>query len=117
MFSLTKCLRQRYFVLIFGGHMKKLIIVLSLIVSTAAFAKPGDVCNPGKKVLEKAALTLAKINNPEGELSVQLAPYDDAEGYFKVIVDDNYGYYDTIIVTQESSNGFCRIISISEAGL
>ena len=95
--------------------MKTSIIFLSLIVSTVSFAKTGELCNPGKKVLEKAALTLAKINNPEGELSVQLAPFEKAEASFKVIVDDNYGYYDTIIVTEETSNGFCRIKSITES--
>lgn len=97
--------------------MKKLLILISLVLSTATFAKSGDACNPGAKVLEKAALMLAKSNNPEaasrGELSAKLDSSATGSA-FKVVIDDNYGLYDTVIVTEESSNGSCRIKSITE---
>lgn len=95
-------------------NMKTTLVLLSLVFSTAIFAKEGDFCNPGKKALEKAAYTLAKINNPEGEITVQLAPTSADVKAFVVIVDDNYGISLTDITTAESQNGFCRIKSVTE---
>ena len=65
------------------------------------------------KALEKAALTIARINQPESELSVKLSETTNSSS-FTVVVDDNYGLFDIVIVTEESSNGFCRIKSVTE---
>ena len=94
--------------------MKTLTIVMAFLAfSAAAFAAEGQGCNPGKEKLEAAALSLALINNPEGELSVKLKHALNTKTYI-VIVDDNYGLSETVIKTQETSNGFCRIKSITE---
>jgi hypothetical protein len=94
--------------------MKAITIMATLLlISQLSFAKTSEGCNPGKEALEKAALTLAKINNPDGELTAKLIGQIDAET-FVVSIDDNYGLSNTTLKTRLSENGFCRIISINE---
>ena len=89
--------------------MKTLVTVMASII---AFSTLSQACQLDATILENAALGLAKINNPEGEITAKLVSSKGA--VYKIMIDDNYGTYTTTIKTKKSENGFCRIKSITE---
>jgi len=93
--------------------MKKLLF-MSLIFSfsNSVLAAYGDLCHPGERKIESAALALSRINNPDGDLSIHKV-VQVSKGQFNVTVDDNYGYFDIEVAATEASN-HCRITKVIE---
>lgn len=93
--------------------LKTLTMSLTLTALILTFANLSQACQIDAETLEKASLSLAKLNNPDGELTAKLV--SSKGSVYKVIIDDTYGVYKTTIKTALSGNGkFCRIKSISE---